>query len=245
VFCLSARNSEKRIGKRVGYVQQTPARLGTPDSVWWCTRQCPVRQAGLWELAALGTRRRRTTKNHRTVRWCTGLFGEPTVACANGRQRNPRVTHGPQQRSVGHTGLSGVHRTVSGAPTDPEDQRSDAPKFEGNRAPDSYSDCPVHHPTKGKFGLPSWPPTAPSCLGAIKGTPRRMEEPRKHSLSILRHPDSAPAHSLCCVRELSSIRVANSLCCHLSSSLHLCAWVCYVFESCMCCFSQPYSVLSL
>jgi hypothetical protein len=34
VFCLSARNSEKRIGKRVGYVQQTPARLGTPD--------CPV-----------------------------------------------------------------------------------------------------------------------------------------------------------------------------------------------------------
>jgi hypothetical protein len=33
VFCLSARNSEKRIGKRVGYVQQTPAWLGTPDSV--------------------------------------------------------------------------------------------------------------------------------------------------------------------------------------------------------------------
>jgi hypothetical protein len=31
VFCLSARNGEKRIGKGVGYVQQTPARLGTPD----------------------------------------------------------------------------------------------------------------------------------------------------------------------------------------------------------------------
>jgi hypothetical protein len=26
-------------------------------------------------------------------------------------------------------------------------------------------DCPVHHPTEGKFGLPSWPPTAPSALG--------------------------------------------------------------------------------
>jgi hypothetical protein len=71
-----------------------------------------------------------------------------------------------------------AHRTVrcapavSGAPTDPEDQRSDAPKLEGNRAPD----CPVHHPTEGKFGLPSWPPMAPSCLGAIKGTPRPMEE---------------------------------------------------------------------
>jgi hypothetical protein len=69
-----------------------------------------------------------------------------------------------------------VHRTVSGAQIDPEDQRSDAPVLEGDRAPDNYSDCPVHHPTEGKFGLPSWPPTAPSCLGAIKGTPRRMEE---------------------------------------------------------------------
>jgi hypothetical protein len=34
VFCLSARISEKSIGKRVGYVQQTPTQLGTPD--------CPV-----------------------------------------------------------------------------------------------------------------------------------------------------------------------------------------------------------
>jgi hypothetical protein len=99
----------------------------------------------------------------------------------------------------------------------------------------------VHHLTEGKFGLPSWPPTAPSCLGAIKGTPRRMEESPKHSLSILRHPDSVPAHSLCCVGDLSSIRVENSLCCHLSSSLHLCAWVCCVLESCVCCSSQPYS----
>jgi hypothetical protein len=34
MFCLSIRNSEKRIRKRVGYVQQTPAQLGTLD--------CPV-----------------------------------------------------------------------------------------------------------------------------------------------------------------------------------------------------------
>jgi hypothetical protein len=99
----------------------------------------------------------------------------------------------------------------------------------------------VHHPIEGKFGLPSWPPTAPNCLGAIKGTPRRMEESPKHSLSILKHTDSAPAHLLCCVRDLSSIRVTKSLCGHLSSSLHLCAWVCCVFESCVCCSSQPYS----
>jgi hypothetical protein len=29
--------------------------LGAPDSVRWCTGQCPVRQADSSELAALGT----------------------------------------------------------------------------------------------------------------------------------------------------------------------------------------------
>jgi hypothetical protein len=36
---------------------------------------------------------------------------------------------------------------LSGAPTAPEDQRSDAPEKEGDRAPNSYSDCPVVHRT--------------------------------------------------------------------------------------------------
>jgi hypothetical protein len=45
-----------------------------------------------WPLS--GTRRRRTTINHRTIRWCTGLSGEPTVGRANGRPRNPHVTRG-------------------------------------------------------------------------------------------------------------------------------------------------------
>jgi hypothetical protein len=84
----------------------------------------------------------------------------------------------------------------------------------------------MRHSTEGKDGLPCWPPTAPSCLGAIKGTPRRMEELPKHSLSILRQPDSVPAHLSHCVRDLSSILVENSPCCPLSSILLLCAWVC-------------------
>jgi hypothetical protein len=84
---------------------------------------------------------------HWTVPWYTGLSGEPTVASANGRRHNPRATRGSQQQLVGHTRLSGVHRTVSGAPTNPEDQRSDAPDMEGDRAPDYYSDCPVVHRT--------------------------------------------------------------------------------------------------
>jgi hypothetical protein len=138
---------------------------GAPDRVQWCTGQCLVRQAGPREKAALGTRRRRTTIIHQTIRWCTGLSDESsaansslsgngkgdvaiihwTVRSANGRQRNsrprnPRATRDPQQRSVGHTGLSGP-------PTDPEDQRSDASEKEGDCTPDNYSDCPVVHRT--------------------------------------------------------------------------------------------------
>jgi hypothetical protein len=94
---------------------------------------------------------------------------------------------------------------VFGAQPDPEDQQSDAPDMEGDHAPDNYSDCPVHHPTEGKFGLPSWPPTAPSCLGAIKGTPRRMEENTKLTRDILRLPDSDSTQLILCVSDLSSI----------------------------------------
>src|SRR6187455_392461 len=62
-----------------------------------------------------------------------------------------------------------------------------------------------------------------------------MEETTKNSLSILRHSDSAPMHLIRCVGDLGSIRVVNSPCCPLNSSLHLCAWLCCVFESCVCC----------
>jgi hypothetical protein len=105
-----------------------------------------------------------------------------------------------------------VHRTVSGAPMGPELQRLSVPDLEGNRAPDHLQDlsggapdCPVRHSTEGKDSLPCWSSTAPSCLGAIKGTPRRMEESPKHSLSIQKHPDSAPTHLILCVSGLSSI----------------------------------------
>jgi hypothetical protein len=105
--------------------------------------------------------------------------------------------------------------------------------------------CLVHHSTEGRNCLPSWSPTAPSCLGAIKETPMRMEELTKYSPSILRHPDSAPTHLIHCVSDLSSVRVVNSLCCPLSLSLHLCASLCCVFESCVCCSPNHTLVLSL
>jgi hypothetical protein len=119
-----------------------------------------------------------------------------------------------------------VHWTVSGAPSSPKLQRSTAPVLESNRAPDSYSDCPVVHRTVRCTTRQKARLAFQDCLGAIKGAPRRMEETHKHSLSILKHPDSVPAHLFRCVRDLSSIRVKDSLCCHLSYSLLLCAWVC-------------------
>jgi hypothetical protein len=67
---------------------------------------------------------------------------------------------------------------------------SDTEQYLSGGAPD----CPVRHPTEGKNCLPRLPPTAPSCLGAIKEAPRRMEEISKHSLIIPKHQDSILAH---------------------------------------------------
>jgi hypothetical protein len=148
-----------------------------------------------------GSDQQRTAINNRTVWWCTGLSGEPTVGRTNGRPRNLRETRG---RANGQKGASDclvrqrlqdfngrlrqnrkeirigqcpvVHRTVSGG------------------APD----CPVRQSTEGKICLPGMLSTAPSCLGAIKGTPRHMEEDTRHSLSIPKHQDSNSAHLILC-----------------------------------------------
>jgi hypothetical protein len=45
----------------------------------------------------------------------------------------------------------------------------------------------VRQATEGKISLPGMLSTAPSCLRAIKGTPRRMEDNTKHPLSIPKH----------------------------------------------------------
>jgi hypothetical protein len=67
----------------------------------------------------------------------------------------------------------------------------------------------VHHPTEGKDNLPGLLSMAPSCLGAIKGTPRRIEEYTKHTISILDHSHSVSAHSIDFLSDLSSVLVAN------------------------------------
>jgi hypothetical protein len=156
---------------------------GAPDSV-----RCARLASANWLLS--GLRRRCTAINHRTVRWCTGLSGEPTVSQANGRPCNPRATRGRANSQKGApdcpvcTGLSGVHRTVSGTPTALNCQWSASPKKERNphrTVSGGAPDCPVRQATEGKNCLSGMLSTAPSCLEAIKGTPRRMEENTKHS----------------------------------------------------------------
>jgi hypothetical protein len=90
-----------------------------------------------------------------------------------------------------------VYQTVSGVPSGPRVQRSAAPKKERNRAllmSGGAPDYPVRQWTEDKNCLPNGDRTTPSCLGAIKGTPRRMEQYTKPPLNILRCLYSASTH---------------------------------------------------
>jgi hypothetical protein len=133
---------------------------------------------------------------------CIGLSGEPTVSRGNGQlgqrsaEDSARDAWSSQQSHWG-TGLSGVHRTVSGAPTALKLQRSASPNKEGYPHRTVFGgapDCPVRQATEGKISLPGMLSTAPSCLGAIKGTPRRMEANTKHTQSIPKHQDFDSTH---------------------------------------------------
>jgi hypothetical protein len=108
-------------------------------TVRWCTRQCPVRQAGPSEKAALETRRRRTAIIHRTVRWCTGLSGESSATnsslSGNGKGDVDIIHWTVRWR----TGLSS-EPTVASANGRPHNPRATRGSSNGRlRAPD----CPV------------------------------------------------------------------------------------------------------
>jgi hypothetical protein len=119
----------------------------------------------------------------------------------------------PSQRSEGGTRLSGVHRTVSGAATAPKRQRSASPNKERDphrTVSGGAPDCSVRQATEGKNCLPGMLSTAPSCLGAIKGTPRRMEDDTKHPLSIVDHSHFILVHLFDILSDLSSVLVRTS-----------------------------------
>jgi hypothetical protein len=176
--------------ERDSFVSAKASSVWVHRTVRWCTGQCPVRQAGSGELAALGKKLTAYGYNSPDCLVCTGLSGEPTVGRANGRLRDMRETRG---RANGREGAPDcpvctrqcpVRQRLQGC------QRSSSPNKEGNphrTVSGGTPDCPVRQTTEGKNCLPGLLSTAPSCLGAIKGTPRRMEENIKHSLSIPKH----------------------------------------------------------
>jgi hypothetical protein len=151
-------------------------------TVRWCTGQCPVRPAELrWTGHSRGSlvmydynssdcpvsqwsaaQSSRDAWPAPTVGW-----GHRIVRCAPDCVRCANRSWGTTVRCarIGRRSCTGQLQWLSGG------------------APD----CPVRHPTEDNLGLPCWSPMAPSCLGAIKGTPRRMEESpqafTKHSKS--------------------------------------------------------------
>jgi hypothetical protein len=146
--------------------------LGAPDCVR-CARLASVN----WLLSEL--RRRRTTKIHRTVRCAPN--------CPVSQQSaQPTIGRVIRARRVAEPTVRRGHQTVRCA------NGSESPMVGG--APD----YPVRQATEGKNCLPGMLSTPPSCLGAIKGTPRRMEQYTKHSLSIPKHQDLNSAHSILC-----------------------------------------------
>jgi hypothetical protein len=160
---------------------------GSPDSV-----RCARMARAKWPLS--GIHRRRTAIIHRTVRCAPDCpvsqrSAGPTVGrtiCA-GHVAEPTTRRG--------------HQTVrcapdmSGAPTALRLSTVDCAIF-GRKS--GTRQCPVRQSTEGKISLPRLLSTAPSCLGAIKGTPRRMEDDTKHSYNIPKHQDIDFAHSFHC-----------------------------------------------
>jgi hypothetical protein len=80
-LCLSARNRKNPIENALARAAKTLLRL-EHRTVRWCTGQCPVRQAGSSELAALGNSSAAYGYNSPDCPVCTGLSGEPTVGRA-------------------------------------------------------------------------------------------------------------------------------------------------------------------
>ena len=152
-MCLSAGNRKNQVEIKDGFVQPKSALSrctglsgGAPDSVRWCTGQCQVRQAGSGELAALGKE--------------LTAYGYNSPDCPVSQRsaaRSARDTW-PSQRLVGGTGLSGVHRTVSGAPTTPRLPTVGFAKEEKKSAPDSVRWCTGLSGAPGdrRQDLPSW-----------------------------------------------------------------------------------------
>jgi hypothetical protein len=132
---------------------------------------------------------RRTAIIHRTVRWCTGLSGEPTIASATfGRAiRGRRVARANSRQGAPDSPVCQLPRSCNG--------RLRQKRKEIGTGPSTVTvQCATRQ--KATLAFLDWPPMAPSCLGAIKRPPRRMEDQTKLTRNILRLQDSNFTHSI-------------------------------------------------
>jgi hypothetical protein len=164
-----------------------------------CAPDCPVSQRSAGPTVGRGICARHVVgptigRGHRTVRCAPDC---PV------RQRLPDLQRSAAPFKERNRALDSV-RCAPDCPVRqrlPDLQRSAAPFKERNRALDSVRcapDCSVRPKTEGKISLPELLSTAPSCLGAIKGTPRRMKEYIKHSYNIPKHQDIDSTHLVHC-----------------------------------------------
>jgi hypothetical protein len=144
------------------------------------------------QAGSASTRRSQEKRKATRLKFIGPSGGAPDcpVSQRRPRQRSAAQSAGdtwPEPTVSWCTGLSGVHRTVSGEPRGPLLQWSAEPDMEGDRAPDlsgGAPDCPMRHPTEGKGCLPKGIPTAPRPLGSIKGIPRRLQQLQKCSQQL-------------------------------------------------------------
>jgi hypothetical protein len=102
MFYLSVRNSEKNRRKELQktWLGAAEVQLGLAHRTVRCARLASGEQA------TLGKNRRCTAIIHRTIWWCTGLSGEPTVASAT-------VGHAIRRRCVARAnGRQGAPNSV-------------------------------------------------------------------------------------------------------------------------------------
>jgi hypothetical protein len=201
---------KERIGKECLCAAKTQLGLAH-RTVRWCTEQCPVRQASSGELATLGKTLAAYGYNSPDCPVSQRPSAQRSAAKSAGDAwPTPTVSRGHQTVRCAPDSVrcANCHKSATvGCAKLGRESRTGHEQWLSGGAPD----CPVRHPTEGKISLPRMPPTAPSCLGATKGTPRRMEEISKHTLSILSLPHSISAHLIDFVSDLSSVLVVNLL----------------------------------
>jgi hypothetical protein len=155
---------------------------GAPNSV-----RCARLARANWPLS--GIHRRRTAIIRRTVRCAPDCLvsqrsAGATIGCASAQDKWLSQRSGGAPDCPVCTGQCSVRQWLLGANG----------RLRHRRKEIRTGQCPVRQAAEGKICLPGMLSTAPSCLGAIKGTPRRMEKNTNHSLSTLDHSHSILAH---------------------------------------------------